>query len=121
MNLDGEVCKGCGAPAVGWEPRFNYFYCAAHEHTSPVAISRMALARAELAEKEFDIPPLVPDSRLLDIIRGYVADNSDNTTRPDMNGERHLLTLARVIADECKARIPLFTEECKAVLARARR
>ncbi len=55
--------------------------------------------------------PLVPDSRLKAIIRGYVAEHSAKDSRPDMSSEWHLLKLARLISDEAKARIPLWRLE----------
>jgi hypothetical protein len=52
--------------------------------------------------------PIVPDYRLLKILRGYVADNSTKITRPNMNDENHLMTLLRIVVDECEARLPLW-------------
>jgi len=55
--------------------------------------------------------PIVPDRRLLEIIRGYIADLSTPDTRPDMSDEHHLMALGRVIVDECQARLPLWDLE----------
>ena len=55
--------------------------------------------------------PLVPDDRLVEIIRGYVSDHSTETTRPDLNNEHRLLELTRLITDECQVRIPLWRLE----------
>jgi len=55
--------------------------------------------------------PLIPDNRLVEVIRGYISDRSDDTIRPDLNNERNLLELARLITDECQARIPLWELE----------
>ena len=55
--------------------------------------------------------PLVPDRRLVEVIRGYVSEHSTETTRPDMNNENRLLELAKLISDECQARILLWTLE----------
>jgi hypothetical protein len=55
--------------------------------------------------------PLVPDHRLVEIIRGYVSEYSTETTRPDFNNEHRLLELAKLITDECQARIPLWRLE----------
>jgi len=55
--------------------------------------------------------PLVPDRRLVEVIRGYISERSDETTRPDLNNEHNLLELARLITDECQARIPLWELE----------
>jgi hypothetical protein len=57
--------------------------------------------------------PLVPDHRLVEVIRGYISERSDETTHPDMNNENHLLELAKLITDECQARIPLWELEKK--------
>lgn len=57
--------------------------------------------------------PLVPDYRLIEIIKGYVADHSDEVSRPDMNFESRLLALAQIIVDEAKARLPLWELERK--------
>lgn len=57
---------------------------------------------------------IVPDSRLVEIIKSYVAGQSTETTRPDMNSEWHLLALARLVVDEAKARLPLHELERKA-------
>ena len=55
--------------------------------------------------------PLVPDHRLVEVIRGYISDRSTDTTRPDLNNENRLLELARLTTDECQARIPLWELE----------
>jgi hypothetical protein len=55
--------------------------------------------------------PLVPDYRLVEVIRGYIEEHSTETTRPDLNNEHNLLALARLITDECQARIPLWELE----------
>jgi hypothetical protein len=55
--------------------------------------------------------PIVPDFRLVEIIRGYIEEHSDETTRPDFNNEHRLLELARLITDECQARLPLWVLE----------
>jgi len=55
--------------------------------------------------------PIVPDQRMVEIMRGYITDNSTESTRPDMNDERHLITLLRLAVDECKARLPLWKLE----------
>jgi hypothetical protein len=57
--------------------------------------------------------PLVPEKRIVEIIRGYIADHATQTTRPDMNSEHHLLKLSEVMVDECAARIPLWELEKK--------
>jgi hypothetical protein len=62
--------------------------------------------------------PLVPDHRLLEIIRGYVASNSTPEIRPDMNSEHHLMKLAQVLTDEALARIPLHELETRNMIAR---
>jgi hypothetical protein len=58
--------------------------------------------------------PLIPDSRLVEVIRGYISDRSTDTIRPDLNNEHNLLELARLITDECQARIPLWELEKEA-------
>lgn len=55
--------------------------------------------------------PIVPDKRLVEIIKGYVADQSDRTTRPDMNSELHLLSLCQIVVDEAQARLKLWQLE----------
>lgn len=55
--------------------------------------------------------PLVSKKRIVEIIRGYIADHATETTRPDMNNENHLLKLSEVMVDECAARIPLWELE----------
>jgi hypothetical protein len=55
--------------------------------------------------------PIVPDFRLVEIIRGYISQHSTETTRPDLNNEHRLLELARLITDECQARLPLWVLE----------
>ena len=54
---------------------------------------------------------VVPDSRLIEIIRGYIESHSTETTMPDMKGEMHLLALCRLVVDETKARMPLHELE----------
>jgi hypothetical protein len=55
--------------------------------------------------------PIVPDKRLKEIMRGFIADRSDERTRPDMNNEYNLIELLRVVVDECQARLPLWELE----------
>jgi hypothetical protein len=55
--------------------------------------------------------PIVPEYRLVEIIRGYVSEHSTEITRPDMNNENRLLELAKLISCECQARIVLWTLE----------
>lgn len=55
--------------------------------------------------------PIVPDKRLVEIMRGFIADRSDERTRPDMNNENHLIELMRIVVDECQARLPLWKME----------
>jgi len=55
--------------------------------------------------------PLVPRYRLLELIRGYIANRSDYHTHPDMNSEKHLLALCELVCDEAQARIPLWELE----------
>lgn len=43
QQLDGYKCKVCGKQAVGYEPRFGYFYCREHEHTPPARIHEESL------------------------------------------------------------------------------
>lgn len=57
--------------------------------------------------------PIVPDDRLVQLARGYVASKSDDKTRPDMNRESHLLCFARLVVDESRARLPLWELEQK--------
>jgi hypothetical protein len=57
--------------------------------------------------------PIVPDKRLVEIMRGYIAANSDERTRPDMSDEHHLMNLLRLVVDECQARLPLWELENK--------
>ena len=57
--------------------------------------------------------PIVPDHRLVMIIRGYISSHSDETTHPDMNNENRLLELAQLITYECQARLPLWELEKK--------
>lgn len=57
--------------------------------------------------------PLIPDNRLVDVIRGFIADRSTKTTRPDMSNENHLLALCRVVTDEARARTVLWALESK--------
>ena len=49
----------------------------------------------------------IPDSRLIEVIRGYIANHSTDVTRPDMSNEHHLLALAKLIESEVIARRPL--------------
>jgi hypothetical protein len=56
---------------------------------------------------------VVPDSRLIEIIRGYIASQSTETTMPDMRGEIHLLAVARLVVDETRARLPLYELEVR--------
>ena len=65
--------------------------------------------------------PIVPDNRLLEIIRGYMyglVPDSPMLHMPvvhkDMRSEVHLLQLCRLIVDECQARLPLWELEAKA-------
>lgn len=62
--------------------------------------------------------PLVPDHRLREIIRGYIASKSTPTFGPDMNDPRHLMKLAQVLTDEAFARIPLHELEVKSMIQR---
>lgn len=55
---------------------------------------------------------IVPRSRLLEILRGYVSANSDDQTQPDMGREKHLLALMVIVVSECEARLPLWQLEC---------
>jgi len=55
--------------------------------------------------------PIVPRGRLIEIMRGYIADQSDDRTRPGMNSEKHLLALMEVVVSECEARLPLWRLE----------
>ena len=57
--------------------------------------------------------PIVSDRRLIEIIKGYVASECTETTRPDMNSELHLLALSRLVVDEAHARLTLWTLENK--------
>ena len=56
---------------------------------------------------------VVPDSRLIEIIRGYIKSQSTETTMPDMRGEMHLLAVARLVVDETRARLPLYELEVR--------
>ena len=56
---------------------------------------------------------VVPDSRLIEIIKGYIAGQSTETTRPDMMSEMHLLALCRLVVDETRARMPLYELEVR--------
>ena len=53
------------------------------------------------------------DKRIVEIIRGYIAMNSDNLTRPDMNNENHILALIRVVLDDDAAQRLPFQEKVK--------
>jgi hypothetical protein len=64
--------------------------------------------------------PLIPERRIVEIIRGYIADHATQTTRPDMNSEHHLLKLSEVIVDECTARITLWRLETAEVMVKER-
>lgn len=62
--------------------------------------------------------PLVPNSRLLEIIRAFTGNDPNNIdweskglTYLDMNSESNLLRLAQIIVDEAQARIPLWELE----------
>lgn len=46
------------------------------------------------------------DARIVEIIRGFIADRSTPNSRPDMNNEKQLLTLCNVIVDEVRALNP---------------
>lgn len=46
------------------------------------------------------------DSRIKDIIRGFIAGRSGRVSRPDMRNEHLLLLLCKVIIDEVKAQNP---------------
>jgi hypothetical protein len=56
---------------------------------------------------------VVPDSRLIEIIRGYIASQSTEKTMPDMRGEIHLLAVARLVVDETRARMQLYELEVR--------
>ena len=65
--------------------------------------------------------PIVPDNRLLEIIRGFMHGKSPDPLMlhmpvvcKDMRSEVHLLQLGRLIVDECQARLPLWGLEAKA-------
>ena len=63
--------------------------------------------------------PIVPDNRLLEIIRGFMYGPDPPMLRmpvvyKDMRSEEHLLQLGRLIVDECQARLPLWGLEAKA-------
>ena len=65
--------------------------------------------------------PIVPDNRLLEIIRGFMYGQSPDplmlhtpVAYEDMRSEVHLLQLCRLIVDECQARLPLWGLEAKA-------
>ena len=53
---------------------------------------------------------MITDKRIVEIIKGYIAMNSDNLTRPDMNSENHLLALVRVVLDDNAAQAAPFKE-----------
>lgn len=69
--------------------------------------------RYYIRQVEANYTPIVPDDRLVQLARGYVAAKSDSKTRPDMNSEKHLLALARLVVDEARARLPLWELEQK--------
>lgn len=46
------------------------------------------------------------DTRVLEIIRGYISDRSNCFSKPDMNNEKQLVTLCNVIVDEVRALNP---------------
>ena len=65
--------------------------------------------------------PIVPDNRLLEIIRGFMYGQVPDPLMlhmpdvcKDMRSEEHLLQLGRLIVDECQARLPLWELEAKA-------
>jgi hypothetical protein len=58
--------------------------------------------------------PIIPEYRLIEIIRGYVAEHSTEISRPDMNAERHLLGISRLVVDEARARLQLWELEKEA-------
>jgi hypothetical protein len=60
----------------------------------------------------FFYPSIVPVRRIVELIKGYVADNSDGISRPDMNSEMHLLALSKLMIDEARARYVLWQLEC---------
>lgn len=77
------------------------------KYVSPFDVEKLV----EKKKRDVKFIPLVPDSRLIEIARGFIANRSDDLTRPDMNDERNLLKLLQVIVDEAAARIPLWELE----------
>lgn len=66
--------------------------------------------------------PLIPDARLLEIIRSVTGISPNRTdwenmgeTHADMNSEINLMRLARLVSDEAQARLPLWELEKKEV------
>jgi len=55
--------------------------------------------------------PIIPNYRLVQIIKGYVADLSDEDSRPNMNFESHLIELCQIVTTEAQARLPLWELE----------
>ena len=45
-QLENCKCKVCGEQAVGFEPRFNYFYCKEHSNTPPAKVYEESLKYA---------------------------------------------------------------------------
>ena len=37
------------------------------------------------------------DQEIIELVRKYISDNSDNITRPDMNAESHLLAVIKAV------------------------
>ena len=65
--------------------------------------------------------PIVPDNRLLEIIRGFMYGQvfdplilHMDVVYKDMRSEKNLLQMGRLIVDECQARLPLWGLEAKA-------
>lgn len=79
-------------------------------YVSPNQCALDTLDRMQKLPLGLEVPP-VPDSRIMEIVRGFIADRSDKETRPDMNDEHNLLALCQVIADEAKARSILWQLE----------
>lgn len=38
--METHKCVVCGKPAIGYEPRFLYWYCKEHENTPPAYIEK---------------------------------------------------------------------------------
>lgn len=55
--------------------------------------------------------PLVPRSRLVEVMRGFMSYHSDDKSKPDMNSERNLVALMEVVVSECEARACLWMLE----------